>query len=114
MWRDSAALLRLNATDQQVPTVFAWLARLVRGRKSVLEESLSLRYMALGMASDQAKVEFFRSEHLPVPLSYLDDYRSGRHAIAGTGRSRDVASELWKATGTMASVLLAPDEDGER
>lgn len=114
VWRDSAALLNLRATDKQVPAIFSWLGQLTDGVKPVLHESQTLRYMALGMASDQAKVEFFRYEHLPLPLAYLSDFTliESLETILQTAES--VSSELWKATGTMASVLLAPDEDSER
>lgn len=114
VWRDSATLLRLNAEEHQVPAVFAWLGRLVDGHRPVLDESLSLRYMALGMASDQAKVEFFRSEHLPLPLAYLDNVALVDLLFRTLAAAENVASELWKASGTMASVLLAPAEDSER
>ena len=114
LWRDSATLLQFNTTDLQAPAVFAWLARLAGGGTPVLEESLSLRYMALGMASNKAKVEFFRSENLPLPIEYLDNPELIDLLSAALSAAENVASELWKASGTMASVLLVPDEDSER
>ncbi len=114
VWRDSATLLQLNATDRQVPAIFTWLGLLVGGRTPVLERSRTMRYMALGMASDQAKVEFFRGEHFPLPLAYLDNPIVVETLTRGLLAAEGVASELWKATGTLARWLLVPDEESDR
>ena len=114
LWRDSATLLQLNATDRQVPSIFSWLGRLVDGRAPVLNRAQVIRYMALGMASDQAKIEFFRNEHLPLPLAYFDNPLLVQTLAAAVKAAEDVASELWKATGTLASCLLVPEEDSNR
>ncbi|MCB0187158.1 MAG: type I-E CRISPR-associated protein Cse1/CasA, partial [Caldilineaceae bacterium] len=114
LWRDSAALLRLSAEEQQVPAIFAWLGRLAGGVRPVLDEGLSVRYMALGMASDQAKIEFFRHEHLPLPVAYLDNPQLVDLLGHALSAAEAVASELWKAGTTMANVLLEPEESSER
>lgn len=114
LWRDSATLLRFSATDQQPPAVLAWLALLAEGGRPVLDEHYSLRCMALGMASDQAKVEFYRREQLPLPPAYLKDPQLVDLLTKALGAAESTASELWKASSTMAAVLLAPDEGSER
>jgi CRISPR system Cascade subunit CasA len=114
LWRDSATLLRFSAADQQPPAVLAWLALLAEGGRPVLDEHYSLRCMALGMASDQAKVEFYRREHLPLPPAYLKEPQLVDLLTKALGAAENAASELWKASSTMAAVLLAPDEDSER
>ncbi len=114
LWRDSATLLRFSAADQQPPAVLVWLALLAEGGRPVLDEHYSLRCMALGMASDQAKVEFYRYEHLPLPPAYLKEPQLVDLLTKALGAAENAASELWKASSTMAAVLLAPDEDSER
>jgi len=114
LWRDSATLLRFKSTEQQPPAVLEWLARLAEGRIPMLDDHYSLRCMALGMASDQAKVEFYRSEHMPLPVAYLKDLHLVDLLTRALEAAENTASELWKASSTMAAVLLAPDEEGER
>lgn len=114
LWRDSATLLRFNVDDQQPPAVLRWLALLAEGSRPVLDDHYSLRCMALGMASDQAKVEFYRSEHLPVPPAYLKDPQLVDLLTKALEAAENTARELWKASSTMAAVLLAPNEEGER
>lgn len=110
LWRDSATLLRFNEVDQRPPAVLKWLARLAEGGRPVLDEHYSLRCMALGMASDQAKVEFYRSEYLPLPPAYLKDPQLVDLLTKALAAAENTASELWKASSTMATVLLAPVE----
>jgi CRISPR system Cascade subunit CasA len=114
LWRDSATLLQLNATDRQVPAIIAWLGQLVTGRVPVLDHSQTMRYMALGMASDQAKIEFYRSEFLPLPLDYLTDSGLVQQLETALKAAEAVKDELWKATGTLARWLLVPDEESDR
>lgn len=111
LWRDSATLLQLDAPECYAPRAFAWLAELVgegylpRGTR---------RTLALGMANDQAKVEFYRTEHLPLPLAYLRDQQlvnSLRDDVLGV--AENVARQLWGAARTMATFVLAPQADSE-
>ncbi|OIO91393.1 MAG: type I-E CRISPR-associated protein Cse1/CasA [Anaerolineae bacterium CG2_30_64_16] len=111
LWRDSATLFQLDTAESYAPRAFAWLAELVgegylpRGTR---------RTLALGMANDQAKVEFFRTEHLPLPLAYLRDQQlvnSLRDDVLDA--AENVARQLWGAARTMATFVLAPQADSE-
>ncbi len=111
LWRDSATLFQLDAPKSYAPRAFAWLGELIgegylpRGTR---------RTLALGMANDQAKVEFFRTEHLPLPLAYLRDQQlvnSLRSDVLGV--AEDVAHQLWGAARTMATLVLAPQAESE-
>jgi CRISPR system Cascade subunit CasA len=111
LWRDSATLFQLDTATAHAPRVFAWLAELVdegylpRGTR---------RTLALGMANDQAKVEFYRTEHLPLPLAYLSNQQlvnSLRDDVLGV--AENVARQLWGAARTMATFVLAPQADVE-
>lgn len=114
VWRDSASLLQITAKNRQVPAVFRWLARL--SDQGILDEGVALRYMALGMATEpgNAVVEFYRSEHMPLPVAYLKDLHLVELLTRALEAAENTASELWKASSTMAAVLLAPDEESER
>jgi hypothetical protein len=111
LWRDSATLLQLDTAQAYAPRVFAWLAELVdEGYLS----SGTRRTMALGMANDQAKVEFYRVEHLPLPLAYLRNQQLVnvlRDDVLGL--AENVARQLWGAARTMATYVLAPQSDSE-
>jgi CRISPR system Cascade subunit CasA len=110
LWRDSAALFSLRSDDYRPPRTFQWLAELVDDGE--LDVSQTRRYMALGMANNQAKVDFYRSERLPLPLRYLsDDNLVGRLSEA-LKMAEDVRRQLWGATRTLATFILSPQADG--
>jgi hypothetical protein len=72
--------------------------------------------MALGMATEPGKavVEFYRREHMPLPPAYLKDPQLVDLLTKALDAAENTASELWKASSTMAAILLAPDESSER
>jgi len=71
LWRDSATLFQLSNTEDQTLKALGWVSRLTRHRATAL--SPAYRLMALGMAKNRAKVQFFRSELTPLPLDYFRD-----------------------------------------
>jgi len=111
LWRDSAALFRLQDPGFRPPRTFRWLAELVY--EGMLNESQTRRYLALGMSKKQAKVNFYRSEHMPLPLAYLkkqalvDALETALHMAESTAR------QLWGATRTLATFILSPEADAE-
>jgi CRISPR system Cascade subunit CasA len=111
LWRDSATLLQLDTAQAYAPRVFAWLDELVDERYL---PAGTRRTLALGMANDQAKVEFYRVEHLPLPLIYLRNQQLVnvlRDDVLGL--AENVARQLWGAARTMATYVLAPQADSE-
>jgi hypothetical protein len=111
LWRDSATLLQLDTAQAYAPRAFAWLAELV---SDGYLPAGTRRTLALGMANDQAKVEFYRVEHLPLPLAYLRNQQLVnvlRDDVLGLAES--VARQLWGSARTMATYVLAPDADNE-
>ncbi|HQF63609.1 MAG TPA: type I-E CRISPR-associated protein Cse1/CasA [Anaerolineaceae bacterium] len=73
LWRDSATYFNLrNPKSAKPPENFFAIASLAADY-GYLPSSIVLRFIALGMANDQAKIEFFRQEQLPLPLAYLQD-----------------------------------------
>lgn len=81
LWRDSAALLSVHQSNDQLyfpPATFLWLKYLTDptyGLETGLEGNRILQCSALGMASKpgQANVYFYRKERIPLPLEYFRD-----------------------------------------
>ena len=111
LWRDSAALFRLHSKGYRPPWAFDWLARIVD--QGYLDRSQTRRYLALGMANNQARVDFYRAERMPLPLDYLDPRKEelvGRLEKA-LQMAEEVARQLWGATRKLATFILAPEAD---
>ena len=110
LWRDSAALFRLQDSSQQQPAVFRWLSILVE--EGILEPRFTCQYLAYGMSNHQAKVNFYRGESMPLPVKYLirielvDDYLTLTLQMAEAA-----GKQLWAGARTLARHLLTMDED---
>lgn len=111
LWRDSAALLQLEASGYLPPRVFDWLATLVD--RGYLEASQTRRYLALGMANDRAGVHFCRTERMPLPLAYLQDEKLVEHLQEALEMADSCGRQLWGATRTLARFVLSPQSDAE-
>jgi len=108
LWRDSAALFRAGAAGggHEPPHVFRWLADLVED--GCLPTWQRKRYAALGMASNQAKVSFFRSERMPLPLAFFRRCELVDYLEAAINGAEAVAQALSSAAYTLAFWILAP------
>lgn len=111
LWRDSAVLFRLHDEGYQAPRAFQWLAELVD--EEHLSRSQPRRYLALGMSKKQAKVNFYRSERMPLPLRYLRDKDLVDKLSEGLKMAEDTARQLWGATRRLATFILSPQADTE-
>ncbi len=69
LWRDSMALFWQASKDKKSPKNINWIGDLKW--EDVLDANIAYIVDALGMGSDQAKIEFWRHEHMPLPLAYL-------------------------------------------
>jgi CRISPR system Cascade subunit CasA len=113
LWRDNAALFQLHKPEQiRPPLNFNWAARLVD--ETYLERRRPLSYMALGMANDQAKVEFFRHEHMPLPLVYLEREDLVGQLANALSKAEEVYIALRNASQWMAVLLISPSSDGKK
>jgi len=109
LWRDSTTLFQLDTPTAYAPRTFAWLAEMMA--EGYLPCGMR-RIMALGMANDQAKVEFYRAEHLPLPLIYLFNQQlvnSLRDDVLSVAEK--VGEQLKMAMFTMAKFVQAPQSD---
>nr|WP_290665158.1 type I-E CRISPR-associated protein Cse1/CasA [Ardenticatena sp.] len=109
LWRDSAALLQLHTRAQRPPRSLEWLAYLVL--MGVLPRHRRYRFMALGMANDQAKIEFYREEHFPLPAEYLTDATLVAQLVAALTLAEEAHSVLGKALHRLAELVLSPSAD---
>lgn len=111
LWRDSSALFRIRKEDQtnyQAVRALVWNAELVE--EGCLPQR-SRRLLALGMANDQAKTEFFRAERLPLPPEYLQDREQVDRLQSLLALAENVSNQLWGATNTLACYLVKPGYD---
>ena len=118
LWRDSASVLRVVPRDQRrsvgnlPPYSLTWLHMLLDEGIPGLRRHHTKRLLALGMANNQAKVEFFRAEHLPLPLELLRDQDLVTHLEAALALAEATRGQLWGALSTMAAQLLYRKESG--
>lgn len=113
LWRDSSALFNVKSQgENRAPLNFSWVATLAD--RGYINKRQTLRFMALGMANKQAKIEFFRHEQLPLPLAYLEDTELlGRLENAIT-LATEVREKLWIAVNCMATLVVSPTSDGKK
>jgi len=69
--------------------------------------------MALGMASYQAKVFFYRAERMPLPLAYLSDVTLVEQLRDGLALAEAVQGQLYGALSRLATLLISPESDQE-
>jgi len=109
LWRDSAVLLRLGDDGTRPSRVLEWLANLVE--EGILSPAERRRYLALGMANNQAKVEFYRQETLPLPLDYLARQELVEIVEESLALAEGVSTALGRAARALARFVLAPGAD---
>jgi hypothetical protein len=63
------------------------------------------------MSSDQAKIEFFRAERMPLPLEYLKNQAIVERLEQALAAAESVSQQLWGAARTLATYLVAPHQD---
>ena len=111
LWRDSAALFQLRESGYRPPRAFDWLSDLVD--RGYLDKSETRRYLALGMANYQARVHFYRTERMPLPLAYLRDDELVGNLQQALEMAESCSRHLWGATRSLARFVLSPESDTE-
>jgi hypothetical protein len=116
LWRDSSALFQLSAPDKYRPPLnFKWIGDLVYD--SFLNATRIYRYMALGMANDQAKVEFYREENMPLHLAYFEQEERVEALSTALELAEKTRNKLWGAVNTLGKLIVSPtafDENGRQ
>lgn len=111
LWRSLHTFLALRDPQRRQPVSLDWLANLVDDGWLPLEERL--RYMALGMSNDQAKIYFYRHERFPLPLIYLKRQELVGVLEQAINLAEQTADALKWALETLAQFVLSPASDQE-
>ena len=78
----------------------------------IIDQQQAYRFMALGMANDQAKIEFFHEDHLPLPIEYLERDELVEQLAAALNLCEDCGFRLKVASQWLALLMLSPKYDG--
>lgn len=112
LWRDSAALLRFedHTGGLTSPPNLEWLSELNRARY-LENKRKTYRLAALGMAADRAKVMFYREEHMPLPIAYLQELAHVEQLQSAMEVAQAVSQRLYAALSAMAELQLSFNAD---
>lgn len=108
LWRDSTAILSQAGEKGQPPLTLELLAELKM--EEVLDPEARYTIDAIGMGSFQARIDFWRHEHMPLPLAYLGDSDLVKELNGALDWANDGAAALRGAVWAFASIALAPGE----
>ena len=67
--------------------------------------------LGAGVHYKDAKIYFYRHENMPLPLSYFADENLVEKLTTAITYAEDTKSGLWRATSTMAKILIASSSD---
>lgn len=115
LWRDSSTLLEqvtgpAERADRP-PFPITWLSTLYGADDNrLLTDYPTVPVVALGMASDQARIDFYRHERLPLPAQYLSDKDLVKLLTLALRQAEDIRLILYRAIYRMAERIIAPDE----
>ena len=111
LWRDSATLYQVHSPqNSRPPENFRETADRFSGDRKHRE----LRFIALGMANDQAKIEFFRHEHFPLPLDYLEKDELVGQLSTALQWAEEARRKLEYAAKWLAVLTISPKVDGKK
>jgi len=109
LWRDSLSLLQSVSEKRRHPQTLAWLGTLVS--HGAIDRAATLPVDFCGLATDRAKVLFWRHERLPVPAAYLQDDGLVGALDRALALAEKVAGVLQTSARTLAQLVEAPDSD---
>lgn len=105
LWRESATLLNLRHGGALPPVALQWLGEMAENYD--LERAARYRLLGVGASSDQAKMNMFRAERLPLPLAYLRREDLVAHLATAIDRAVTARTALFGALKRLAAVYLA-------
>lgn len=108
LWRDSAALFSIRSAKHFPPMAFEWAASLAE--EGLLSQN-RFQIFSVGMSSDKAKANLFRSERLPVPSVYLQDETLVEKLNEALEAAEATRSSLWSACNQLATLMLSNEAD---
>jgi CRISPR system Cascade subunit CasA len=104
LWRDSLTLFQSVGAESSRPMILDWLNDLAT--EGIIEYGQTLSLDLLGLASERAKLLFWRHERLPLPLPYLNDTALLAGARQALKCAEQAGRALNKAVWTLAKFLL--------
>lgn len=115
LWRDSYALMEQQRQDEATGTVYtprpgivAWLSTAMT--QLAPEERIIPTIVATGLVNNQAKIDLWRMDRLPLPIELLDDDERRLHVRDAIEGARNVRDALYQAGTTFASEGLSLGE----
>lgn len=110
LWRDTASFFSFHRqANFYPPRVFDWIGSLAYD--GVIEANRAYRFLALGMANNQAKVDFYSMEHLPLPPKYLRNKKNVDGLQTAIEAAENVRKKLYGGLSRLATLLLSPAAD---
>ena len=108
LWRDTGALFRFQDREPKVrpPTAFYELAYYLREKD--LDRARTCNYMTLGLSNNNARLNFFRHERMPLPLDYLADEVLGEKLHEALQAAESVGFALRGAGRDFARWIVSP------
>ena len=110
-WRDSNALFQAGLEDGAEslrPATLTWLAAL--SEAGVLARHDRFRLDVFGLNSYQAKIEFWRTERIPLPLAIVSDRDCLAEVRSGLAAAERAGDHLQKSMWRLATLLICPNE----
>ncbi len=108
LWRDSTSLLRIASEEKRPPQITQWLSLLVK--RKVVEKSSIYRVDAYGLGTNQARIDFWRHERLPLPLDYFANESLVEDLQIALEKCEGVRKVLGYALRGFVRGMLAPPE----
>ncbi len=108
LWRDAHVLLAESGELHRRPQTLEYLAE---RQERIAQSGLPVWLDVIGLCTDQAKVNYWRHERMPLPLAYLRDEELAGNVQLLVDDAEAGASALGSALWTLATRMLAPDSD---
>jgi CRISPR system Cascade subunit CasA len=114
LWRDSAALFQVSEHHQQYERAPECLHSLAApDMRPVLPPGALYRLSVCGLCTDKAKVNFWRHETLPLPLTYLDNPDLAEMLKTALARAEETAKIVRGGAWTAAATWLTASPDAK-
>lgn len=104
IWRDSTSIMSIHSEKDEAPRALKWTA-------DCLINLNKIRLDAIGISSDQGKVNFYMEEMFAFPAVYLENDALIGELKTCLEKAEEVRKSLWVAVNQMAELFLSPDAD---
>lgn len=109
LWRDSLAFIQSIGGQRERPKVLTWLDEVAGD--GLLDRARIVPLDLYGLATDKAKVLFWRHERMQLPLAYLHERDLLAELQRALSLAEEIADALRESVCVLAKLLLAPESD---